>query len=94
MAEHHDDNDQPNQDVQIMQKPLRLKKNIGLTTAVSYLAGGIIGVGIFVSPQTVLINTGQSVGVALCVWVFCAFIAFCGALCYAELGRSACVFGE
>ena len=66
----------------------RLRRNLGLIPAVSYVAGGIIGVGIFVSPQTVLLNTGRSVGIAMCVWVFCAFLAFCGALTYAELGTS------
>lgn len=66
--------------------PLRLRRNIGLVAAVSYVAGGIIGVGIFVSPQMVLINTGLSLGLSFAVWVFCAIIAFCGALCYAEFG--------
>ena len=33
----------------------RLRRNLGLIPAVSYVAGGIIGVGIFVSPQTVLL---------------------------------------
>ncbi|XP_076460506.1 Y+L amino acid transporter 2-like [Babylonia areolata] len=70
----------------ITTEPLQLPRNLGLIPAISYVAGGIIGVGIFVSPQAVLLNTGKSVGVALCVWTFCAFLAFCGALCYAELG--------
>ncbi|KAK7109603.1 Y+L amino acid transporter 2-like [Littorina saxatilis] len=65
---------------------LRLKKNIGLVRGVSYVMGGIIGVGIFVSPQAVLLNTGGSVGISLCVWAFCAVVAFCGGLTYAELG--------
>lgn len=67
---------------------LRLKKNIGLVRGVSYVMGGIIGVGIFVSPQAVLLNTGGSVGISLCVWAFCAVVAFCGGLTYAELGKS------
>ncbi|KAL8563993.1 hypothetical protein ACOMHN_025324 [Nucella lapillus] len=65
---------------------LQLRRNLGLISGISYTAGGIIGVGIFVSPQVVLLNTGQSVGVALCVWLFCALLALTGALCYAELG--------
>lgn len=52
----------------------------------SYVAGGIIGVGIFVSPQSVLSGAGQSVGIALCVWAFCAILAVFGGLTYAEYG--------
>ncbi|XP_076461613.1 Y+L amino acid transporter 2-like [Babylonia areolata] len=81
-----DNNDNDNNHTPITTEPLQLPRNLGLIPAISYVAGGIIGVGIFVSPQAVLLNTGKSVGVALCVWTFCAFLAFCGALCYAELG--------
>lgn len=65
---------------------LRLRRNIGLLPGMSYVAGGIIGVGIFVSPQSVLSGAGQSVGIALCVWAFCAILAVFGGLTYAEYG--------
>nr|KAG5691888.1 hypothetical protein BaRGS_033251 [Batillaria attramentaria] len=67
-------------------RPLRLRRSLGLVSATSYVTGGIIGVGIFVSPQTVLLSVGRSPGVALCVWAFCAVTNFCGALVYAEYG--------
>jgi amino acid transporter len=47
----------------------------------------MVGVGIFVSPQLVLINSGMSVWVMLSLWVFCAILAFCGALTFADLGK-------
>ncbi|XP_071119695.1 cystine/glutamate transporter-like [Haliotis cracherodii] len=63
-----------------------LKRQLGIISAISYVTGGIIGGGIFVSPSSVLSGAGASVGLSLCVWVFCGFISYCGALSYAELG--------
>ncbi|XP_067099406.1 b(0,+)-type amino acid transporter 1 [Osmerus mordax] len=62
-----------------------LKREVGLTGAVSFIAGTMIGSGIFMSPQSVLVNIG-SPGASLVVWVFCGLLAMLGALCYAELG--------
>ncbi|XP_046544809.1 cystine/glutamate transporter-like [Haliotis rubra] len=63
-----------------------LKRQLGVISAISYVTGGIIGGGIFVSPSSVLAGAGASLGLSLCVWVFCGFISYCGALSYAELG--------
>ncbi|XP_008698610.1 b(0,+)-type amino acid transporter 1 isoform X4 [Ursus maritimus] len=64
---------------------LRLRREIGLWSAVSLIAGCMIGSGIFMSPQGVLVYTG-SPGASLVVWAVCGLLATMGALCYAELG--------
>ncbi|XP_004696452.1 b(0,+)-type amino acid transporter 1-like [Echinops telfairi] len=63
---------------------LRLRREIGLWSAVSLITGSMIGSGIFMSPQRVLVYVG-SPGASLLVWAACGFLATLGALCYAEL---------
>lgn len=67
------------------QEILRLKREIGLASAVSLIAGTMIGSGIFMSPQGVLNNIGSPAG-SLIVWAVCGLLATLGALSYAELG--------
>ncbi|XP_029317077.1 b(0,+)-type amino acid transporter 1-like [Cottoperca gobio] len=64
---------------------LNLKRGVGIIEAVSFIAGTMIGSGIFISPQYVLSAIG-SPGASLLVWTFCGLIAMMGGLCYAELG--------
>ncbi|KAI1895138.1 hypothetical protein AGOR_G00103220 [Albula goreensis] len=64
---------------------LSLKRELGLVSAVSLIAGTMIGSGIFMSPQTVLFNIG-SPGASLVIWATCGILAMLGSLCYAELG--------
>ncbi|XP_058538613.1 b(0,+)-type amino acid transporter 1-like isoform X10 [Neofelis nebulosa] len=63
---------------------LRLRREIGLWSAVSLMAGCMIGSGVFMSPQGVLVYMG-SPGASLMVWAGCGLLAMMGALCYAEL---------
>ncbi|XP_055956515.1 Y+L amino acid transporter 1 isoform X1 [Patella vulgata] len=63
-----------------------LKRQLGLVQATCYITGGIIGVGIFIGPATVLKGAGSSVGVSLSIWVVSGFLMYCGAMCYAEYG--------
>ncbi|KAF1375133.1 hypothetical protein PFLUV_G00236310 [Perca fluviatilis] len=64
---------------------LNLKREIGIIGAVSFIAGTMIGSGIFISPQYVLSAIG-SPGASFVIWTCCGLIAMLGGLCYAELG--------
>lgn len=62
---------------------LTLRQELGLTSAVSLVAGIMIGSGIFMSPQFVLAYVGSS-GASLIIWAVCGIV--CTALSYAEMG--------
>ncbi|XP_029452882.1 b(0,+)-type amino acid transporter 1-like [Rhinatrema bivittatum] len=64
---------------------LRLKRDIGLFSAVSLNVGLMIGSGIFMTPQRIL-NLMGSPGGSLSIWAAGGVMAMLGALCYAELG--------
>uniref|UniRef100_A0A3Q3G8X2 Zmp:0000001267 n=1 Tax=Labrus bergylta TaxID=56723 RepID=A0A3Q3G8X2_9LABR len=64
---------------------LNLKREVGIVGAVSFIAGTMMGSGIFISPQYVLMTIG-SPGASLIIWACCGIIAMLGGLCYAELG--------
>ncbi|KAK7905254.1 hypothetical protein WMY93_017861 [Mugilogobius chulae] len=66
-------------------KKLSLKRDVGLIGAVSLIAGTMIGSGIFMSPQTVLLTIG-STGASLVVWASCGVLVILASFCYAELG--------
>ncbi|XP_074516766.1 b(0,+)-type amino acid transporter 1 isoform X3 [Sebastes fasciatus] len=64
---------------------LKLKREVGIIGGVSFIAGTMIGSGIFISPQFVLSASG-SPGASLVIWTCCGLISMLAGLCYAELG--------
>ena len=64
---------------------IRLKRRISLASGVCLIVGSIIGSGIFVSPQSVVVHAG-SPGLGLIMWTAGGVLAFLGGLCFAELG--------
>ncbi|KAG9336866.1 hypothetical protein JZ751_003214 [Albula glossodonta] len=62
-----------------------LKRELGLFSGISFIAGTMIGSGIFMSPQTVLLNV-RSPGASLMIWAACGILVMLASLCYAELG--------
>ena len=63
----------------------KLKKELGVFGMFSYLFGGTVGSGIFVSP-TFIFHTVKSGGMALTVWIVAGIIAILGGVSYCELG--------
>lgn len=66
---------------------VNLKRTLNVWSGCSVILGVMIGSGIFVSPQGVLIEAG-SIGASLTVWTLCGLLCLLGALCFAELGTS------
>jgi len=62
-----------------------MKRGIGLLSGVSLIISSIIGSGIFISPQNVMLYSG-SVGNTLLIWLFAGVLALFGAISYAEVG--------
>ncbi|VVC88720.1 unnamed protein product [Leptidea sinapis] len=64
---------------------VKLKRELGLFSAVNLILGVMIGSGIFVSPASALKHSG-SVAVCLIIWIISGVISLLGALSFAELG--------
>ncbi|XP_065183044.1 large neutral amino acids transporter small subunit 1-like [Sycon ciliatum] len=61
------------------------KRHLSLRNGIGLVVGGIIGSGIFLTPNGVLEQSG-SVGAALAIWILAGLLSMGGALCYCELG--------
>lgn len=64
-----------------------LRRDLGLTSAISIVIGTIIGSGIFLVPKTAVLKVG-SVEMVFFVWVFGGLLSLAGALTYAELAAA------
>lgn len=64
-----------------------LQRYIGLRSAVALVVANVIGAGIFTTTGFQAADLGHP-GWIFALWVLGGVLAFCGALCYAELGAS------
>lgn len=62
------------------------RRTLGAFDAACVVIGAIIGVGIFFNPSKIVQLTGSG-GAALAAWAIAGFLALCGALAFAELGK-------
>lgn len=62
-----------------------LKKNLGVTTAISIVVGCVIGSGIFFKPQAIYSATHGAPGLGLIAWIITGIVSICGALTFAEI---------
>src|SRR5436190_633344 len=71
----------------VMDKPVELKRALGLFSCTMLVVGNMIGVGIFTTPGRIS-GLLPSSGLVLSAWLLGAFLAISGALSYAELGAA------
>lgn len=64
---------------------VKLKRELGLFSAINLIIAVMIGSGIFVSPASALAHSG-SVAMCIIMWILCGIISLLGALAFAELG--------
>lgn len=67
-----------------MKKSPRLRRQLGLRTAIALVVGNVIAVGIFLTPAGMAKSMGSPM-LILIVWLVMGAMALCGALCYGEL---------
>jgi basic amino acid/polyamine antiporter, APA family len=68
------------------ERPNQLRRILGMSDLVLMIVGTVIGSGIFLVPGVVLRAVGNSVPVALMVWLVGGVLSLLGALTYGELG--------
>ena len=71
----------------------KLKKELGIFSGVSLVAGMTIGSGIYYLGSYVLERVNMSMGMALVCWLVGGVISILGGLCFAELGAEMPVTG-
>ncbi|XP_072051846.1 cystine/glutamate transporter-like [Amphiura filiformis] len=68
-----------------LDRPVVLKRQLGVWSCIAMTISPIIGSGIFISPKGILVNVDGSVGWSLIIWLLCGGFAIVGALSMAEL---------
>ncbi len=63
-----------------------LKRTLGSRDLTLLVIGNVIGSGIFLVPASVLLQSGESMPIAIAVWLVGGVLSLLGALSYAELG--------
>ena len=64
-----------------------LKRTLGSRDLTLLVIGNVIGAGIPLSPASVLRQSGESVPIAIAVWLVGGVLSLMGALAYAHLGN-------
>ncbi|XP_071477565.1 cystine/glutamate transporter-like [Diadema antillarum] len=65
-----------------------LKRKVGIFGCIGMVMGIIIGSGIFVSPQVILVYTDGVIGYSFLAWIVCGVFSSLGALCFVELSTT------
>ena len=63
----------------------KMKKNMGVMTAMSVVVGCVIGAGVFFKPYAIYQATGGAPGLAMLSWIVGGLISIFGALTFAEI---------
>src|SRR5260370_1950297 len=70
------------------ESPAQLRRVLGTRDLVLMIIGTVIGSGIFLVPGSILRAVGNSVPLALAVWLAGGLLSLLGALTYAELSAT------
>lgn len=62
-----------------------MKKNLGITTAMTIVVGCVIGSGVFFKPQAIYTATGGAPGLGMLAWVITGFACVAAAMTFAEV---------
>ena len=68
-----------------MESNSKLKKNMGLSAAMSLVIGCVIGAGVFFKPEAIYTATGGAPGMGMLAWIFGGIASILGALTFAEV---------
>ena len=68
-----------------MEEKQKLKKNLGMSTAMATVVGCVIGSGVFFKPQAMYTATGGAPGLAMLAWIITGIVCICAAMTFAEI---------
>ena len=68
-----------------MENNVKLKKDLGVSAAMSIVVGCVIGAGVFFKPYAIYSATGGAPGLGMLAWIFGGLASLLGALTFAEV---------
>ena len=68
-----------------MESNVKLKKDLGVSAAMSLVIGCVIGAGVFFKPYAIYTATGGAPGMGMLAWIFGGLASILGALTFAEV---------
>lgn len=63
----------------------KLKKELGVSTAMTIVIGSVIGAGVFFKPYAIYQSTGGAPGMGMLAWILGGIMSILGALTFAEI---------